>query len=211
MDMTVKMVLGSVFLKDKSKSGEAPVGEIFAFVYPFGWGVGHQDIEESSVAQSGPVQLREKPQVFEIHVSFGILVNVTIVPVGTFQSGNDAVAVNQDPFVEICTSSEVAFPSGGIMIAVDEKEGNVQVGNDEIEIMFRKVATGDHTLHVFEFCLTGGAINQGIDVIADGQYFHQNRLRFPCIWLYSLLFFSQIYHSLFLLSSTDNGMRINSR
>jgi hypothetical protein len=84
MDMTVKMVLGLVFLKDKSKSGETPVGEIFTFVYSFGWGMGHQDIEESSVTQSGPVQLREKPQVFEIHVSFGILVNVAVVPVGPF-------------------------------------------------------------------------------------------------------------------------------
>jgi hypothetical protein len=45
------------------------------------------------------------------------------------------------------------------MVAMDEKEGNIQGGNNEIEVMFRKVATGDHALHVFEFCLTRGAIN----------------------------------------------------
>lgn len=155
----MEVVLGLIFPDNGGKGGEPPMGEVFSLVEAPGRGMGHKNVQESSIAQSRPVELRQKSQIFEVHISFCVLVDVAIIPVRSLQSSDDNVPVYQDSFVKVCASSEAIFPSRGVVIAMDKEERNVQGGDNEIKVMFGQVAAGDDTFYVVEFCLAGSAVN----------------------------------------------------
>jgi hypothetical protein len=168
----MEVVPGAVLFQDVGEGGKSPVGRVLPLVDSFWGSMGDEDIEVSPVLEAGKEETRKEPEVLPVHLPLSVLVGVSVVPVTPFKPGDEDVPVADDPLVEVGPPGEGFLFPWGIVVAVDEKERNVEGGHHKVQVVFGKVPAGDDAVHIPESLFAEGTVNSRINPVAERQNFH---------------------------------------
>jgi hypothetical protein len=129
---------GFPYLYKAIETFESPMTDVLSIVY-----AGRGRVRYHEIGRSAPERRETFSPDKPPHFSIRILRTSVVVPSGSFEARHPYRPILDDAAVQILTDLVVRLRVRTVMIATNVKDRSTQLGTQEVQIVGRKVATGD--------------------------------------------------------------------